>query len=136
MQEWTDGVKIAVDVIVACVIVVALIVVNQLSHTIMRTMDAERAAANTVHEYRLERMYDNEDCYPQDVVSLILEYQGSPAVNVVPKAGAEMSWNATSMYTTLSSSAISAVLNQTSLYHCTLVFDASGSLASYDFQEV
>ena len=30
MQEWTDGVKLAVDVLVACIIVVALIVCTQL----------------------------------------------------------------------------------------------------------
>lgn len=37
MQEWTDGVKLAVDVLVACIIVVALIVCTQLSRTIMLT---------------------------------------------------------------------------------------------------
>lgn len=72
MQEWTDGVKLAVDVLVACIIVVALIVCTQLSRTIMLTMDKERAASADVLEYRVARMYDNEECYPQDIVSLVL----------------------------------------------------------------
>ena len=38
MQEWTDGVKLAVDVLVACIIVVALIVCTQLAHWISLTM--------------------------------------------------------------------------------------------------
>ena len=56
MQEWTDGVKLAVDVLVACIIVVALIVCTQLSRTIMLTMDKERAASADVLEYRVARM--------------------------------------------------------------------------------
>ena len=51
MQEWTDGVKLAVDVLVACIIVVALIVCTQLSRTIMLTMDKERAASADAVSY-------------------------------------------------------------------------------------
>ena len=129
MQEWTDGVKLAVDVLVACIIVVALIVCTQLSRTIMLTMDKERAASADVLEYRVARMYDNEECYPQDIVSLVLEYQGSPAVNVTTRGGSTMSWSS-------SSASISAVLNQASTYLCTLTYDANGSLSSYNFREV
>ena len=130
MQEWTDGVKLAVDVLVACIIVVALIVCTQLSRTIMLTMDKD------VLEYRVARMYDNEECYPQDIVSLVLEYQGSPAVNVTTRGGSTMSWSSSSYHTELTSASISAVLNQASTYLCTLTYDANGSLSSYNFREV
>lgn len=136
MQEWTDGVKLAVDVLVACVIVVALIVCTQLTRTIMNTMDKERAASAGVLEYRVARMYENEECYPQDIVSLVLEYQGSPAVNVTTRSGSVLSWNSTAYHTAITSADISAVLNQASTYLCTLTYDANGSLASYDFKEV
>lgn len=136
MQEWTDGVKLAVDVLVACVIVVALIVCSQLSRTIMLTMDKERAASADVLEYRVAHMYDNEECYPQDIVSLILEYQGSPAVNVTTRGGSTMSWNADAYHTALTSASISAALNQASTYMCTLTYDSNGSLSSYNFREV
>ena len=136
MQEWTDGVKLAVDVLVACIIVVALIVCTQLSRTIMLTMDKERAASADVLEYRVARMYDNEECYPQDIVSLVLEYQGSPAVNVTTRGGSTMSWSSSSYHTELTSASISAVLNQASTYLCTLTYDAHGSLSSYNFREV
>lgn len=136
MQEWTDGVKLAVDVLVACIIVVALIVCTQLSRTIMLTMDKERAASADVLEYRVARMYDNEECYPQDIVSLVLEYQGSPAVNVTTRGGSTMSWSSSSYHTELTSASISAVLNQSSTYLCTLTYDANGSLSSYNFREV
>ena len=135
MQEWTDGVKLAVDVLVACIIVVALIVCTQLSRTIMLTMDKERAASADVLEYRVARMYDNEECYPQDIVSLVLEYQGSPAVNVTTRGGSTMSWSSSSYHTELTSASISAVLNQASTYLCTLTY-ANGSLSSYNFREV
>lgn len=124
MQEWTDGVKLAVDVLVACIIGVALIVCTQLSRTIMLTMDKERAASADVLEYRVARMYDNEECYPQDIVSLVLEYQGSPAVNVTTRGGSTMSWSSSSYHTELTSASISAVLNQASTYLCTLTYDA------------
>lgn len=131
MQEWTDGVKLAVDVLVACIIVVALIVCTQLSRTIMLS-----AASADVLEYRVARMYDNEECYPQDIVSLVLEYQGSPAVNVTTRGGSTMSWSSSSYHTELTSASISAVLNQASTYLCTLTYDANGSLSSYNFREV
>ena len=136
MQEWTDGVKLAVDVLVACIIVVALIVCTQLSRTIMLTMDKERAASADVLEYRVARMYANEECSPQDIVSLVLEYQGSPAVNVTTRGGSTMSWSSSSYHTELTSASISAVLNQASTYLCTLTYDANGSLSSYNFREV
>ena len=49
MQEWTDGVKLAVDVLVACVIVVALLVCGTLARSIMLAMDKERAASADVN---------------------------------------------------------------------------------------
>lgn len=137
MQEWTDGVKLAVDVLVACVIVSALIVGFFLEKSIMRTMDMERAASADVLEYRVARMYDNEECYPQDIVSLILEYQGSPAVHVYPRSGAAaLSWTSGAYATALTSSDISGRLNQASMYLCTIEYDANGSLSAYNFREV
>lgn len=97
----------------------------------MLTMDKERAASADVLEYRVARMYDNEECYPQDIVSLVLEYQGSPAVNVTTRGGSTMSWSSSSYHTELTSASISAVLNQASTYLCTLTYDANGSLPSY-----
>lgn len=61
-------------------------------------MDKERAASADVLEYRVARMYDNEECYPQDIVSLVLEYQGSPAVNVTTRGGSTMSWSSSSYH--------------------------------------
>lgn len=90
----------------------------------MLTMDKERAASADVLEYRVARMYDNEECYPQDIVSLVLEYQGSPAVNVTTRGGSTMSWSSSSYHTELTSASISAVLNQASTYLCTLTYDA------------
>lgn len=136
MQEWTDGVKLGVDVLVACVIVGALLVCGQLTKTIMRTMEAERASSAEVLEYRIARMYDNSECYPQDIVSLVLENQGSPAVTVTTRGGATMDWSSDTYQTQLTSAAISAVLNQGSMYECTLTYDANGSLSVYSFREV
>lgn len=136
MQEWTDGVKLAVDVLVACVIVSALIVCSFLVKSIMRTMDTERAASADVLEYRVARMYDNEECYPQDIVSLILEYQGNPAVYVYPRSGGTVSWTGQAYATALTSSDISGRLNQASMYICTIEYDANGSLSAYNFREV
>ena len=136
MQEWTDGVKLAVDVLVACVIVVALLVCGTLARSIMLAMAKERAASADVLEYRVARMYDNEECYAQDIVSLVLEYQGSPAVNVTTKGGAVMKWDSVAHHTPLTSANISAALNQAATYLCTLSYDANGTLASYNFKEV
>ena len=136
MQEWTDGVRMAVDVIVACVIIVALLVSNQLTHSIMLTMDKDRATTADVLEYRVARMYDNETCYAQDIVSLVLEYQGAPAVNVTTHGGTVLSWSNTAFQTSLTSADISAVLNQAAVYQCSVVYDRNGSLSAYNFVEV
>lgn len=102
----------------------------------MLAMDKERAASADVLEYRVARMYDNEECYAQDIVSLVLEYQGSPAVNVTTKGGAVMKWDSVAHHTPLTSANISAALNQAATYLCTLSYDANGTLASYNFKEV
>lgn len=101
----------------------------------MLTMDKERAASADVLEYRVARMYDNEECYPQDIVSLVLEYQGSPAVNVTTRGGSTMSWSSSSYHTELTSASISAVLNQASTYLCTLTYDAMLSVSGDHRQE-
>lgn len=135
MEEWSDSVKLAVDVLIACIIVSALLVVKLVSSRIMAEVDKEHATAADVAEYRVQRMYDGSDCYAQDIVSLVLEYQGEPAVVVHPKTGTAMEWSSRTYYTALTSAAISASLVQNSVYACTLVYDANGSLVRYDFVE-
>ena len=136
MHEWTDGVHMAVDILIACVIVVAMIVCGQITKSIRRAVDEEKAVAADVREYRVARMYENEDCYAQDIVSLVLEYQGTPAVNVTTKSGATVSWSSGIYHTQLTAASISAALNQSSVYRCTLSYDANGSLSAYNFREV
>lgn len=136
MQEWSDGIKIAIDTMVACVIVVALIVCGSSSKMIMNAMDKEQAAAADVLEYRVSHMYDGEQCYAQDIISLVLEYQGSPIVNVSMRNGTSYVWSDSAQATAVSASAISGVLKQDCVYYCTLSYDANGSLSAYNFREV
>ena len=138
MQEWSESVNMAVDVMVACVLVVCLLLVGSLSKSIMRAVDNERAAKESVMEFRASYAYENQECYAQDIVSLILEYQGDPAVFVKTDTGTTYSWSVRegSFATKITASAISNKLDPTSVYFCTLEHDASGGLIAYHFEEV
>lgn len=136
MTEWTDAVRIAIDVLLACVIIGALVVVSLVSHTLMNTVDSERAASAEMQDYRVQRMYDNAECYAQDIVSLVLQCQGQPAVTVQRKSGGNLTWTTTSHSVQITSAAISEELSQTATYICTLSYDGNGELSSYNFREV
>lgn len=136
MREWTDAVRMMIDVLLGCVIIAALLSCFYLSSSIMRTVDNTRATTADVQEYRVALMYDNQQCRAPDIVSLVLEYQGNPRVVVTTRAGTTYTWSSGSYATALTTAAISAPLNQSSVYLCTVTYDANGDIYSYGFKEV
>ena len=87
MQEWSDSIKIAVDVIVACVLIMAMLGILMLSHSIMGAVEKQRADTEIVNEYRTSAMYNGAVVKPQDVISVIVEMQGNPPVYVYAVGG-------------------------------------------------
>ena len=136
MEEWSESVKLAVDVFVACIIVVAMIVVTSLVKDITHTVDKNRSLNADIAEFRIQQTYQDTTCYAQDIVSVVLEYQGTPAVVVTTLSGTNRTWSSESYYTPLTASAISGALNQSSLYDCTLAYDANGVVSAFNFKEV
>lgn len=135
MGEWSESVKIAMDVIIACVIIVAMLVVGQLAKQIMTTMDNEQSTSASVREYRVQRLYDNRQCYASDIINLVLEYQGEPAVTVQHTGASVLKWDKNGMASDLTSEAISNKL-KTALYRCSLEYDTNGTLRAFNFTEV
>lgn len=146
MEEWSDSVKIAVDIIIACALILALLVCIQLGHRMMNIVDLDRASAKTVQEYRIDAAYANTDVHPQDVVNLIIQNQGYPAVDVKMTNGTVYTWDRHGYSSNLSSAAILALIGPERDFHCTLEYavvsrDASGNpiygneLIAYHFQQ-
>lgn len=135
MQEWSDSVKIAIDVIIACVIISALLVCMTLGRKMMRVVDNDRAAAQTVKEYRIEAAYANTIVHPQDVVNRIIESQGYPAVEVVLTDGTRLNWNTTSYSTALTSADIGGAVGWAKDFRCTLTYATDGGLSKYTFTQ-
>lgn len=135
MEEWSDSVKLAIDVLVACVIIVAMLVCGNLSKQIMSAMDREQAVSADVRDYRVQRLYDDKECYTSDIINLILEYQGEPAVTVEYRDGTTLEWSRTNKSTALSSTSISEQLRNV-VYVCSLDYDANNSIRGYVFEEV
>lgn len=135
MDDWKDIFHIALDILVSIVVITSLMFVLNLGHDVSGKMDANRAENEDINNYRVARMYEDSDCYAQDIVSLILEYQGNPKVLVTAQSGNVMEWSTKVFYTQLTSKDIGYVLNQSSTYKCTLKYDANESLEAYQFKE-
>lgn len=137
MDEWTDSVRIAVDVFVACIIVSALLLSITLGHRISNYMDLQAAAAADVKEFRTANAYEGTTVYSQDVINLILTGRGLPAVTIKYRNGTSETWSLTSEpgveYTT---AALGSHIGVSKMFTCQLEFDSSGGLKTYVFTEV
>lgn len=136
MEEWSESAKIAIDVLIACIIVSTMLVVSTVVRNVMRAVDKERTLNADIAEFRIQQAYDDTTCYAQDIVSLVLEYQGAPSVVVTTLSGSTCLWSSESYHTPLTAAAISGALNQNSLYDCTLTYDANGTVTAFNFKEV
>ena len=141
MQEWSDSVRIAIDVILACVIITALLTVNYIGNSLGRLMDNQQAAAADVQEYRLRAAYEGTDLYSQDIVNLVLTSQGSNYVTVdykpLSSSSPDLHWGVGSTNSTeFSSIAVGNVVRNDKVYRCTLDFSPTGEFRGYQFQEV
>lgn len=140
MEEWTDSVRIAIDILVACVIITALLTVISLGSTISRTMENNAAAADVVKEYRTANAYEGSTVYPQDIVNLVIVNQGRPAVEVYKTGNTsttpDLVWNTTTMSTQLTSLAVGNAIGLETTYTCQLRYDVDGGINAYVFRQV
>ena len=148
MQEWSDSVRIAIDVLVACVIITALLVCITIGRGIMRTMELQDAAAQDVQAYRVVAAYEGTDVYPQDVANLVLSQRGFPFVRVVYKDGSVDMWNKTlvelddthiypaAQATDFTAAAVGSRFIGKNVFRCELLYYPTGEVAGYQFMEV
>lgn len=138
MDEWTDSVRIAVDIFVACVIISALLLCMTLGLKISNYMDLQHAAAAEVKDFRTANAYEGTTVYAQDVTNLILVSDGFPAIKVHKDGMASGTWlewdrdGAASEYTT---TAINATIGVDSQFVCRLSYNANGLLEAYEFTQ-
>lgn len=140
MEEWTDSVRIAIDILVACVIITVLLTVISLGSTISRTMENNAAAADVVKEYRTANAYEGSTVYPQDIVNLVIVNQGRPAVEVYKTGNTsttpDLVWNTATMSTQLTSLAVGNAIGLETTYTCQLRYDVDGGINTYVFRQV
>jgi hypothetical protein len=82
MQEWAESVWIAISVIIAAAIVSVAVILSSMATNIINEVHEDRRASTLVQEYRKTHQWDGTDVHPQDIVSLVFETRGSPAVYV------------------------------------------------------
>lgn len=148
MNEWSDSVRMALDVIIACVIIGALMACITIGKNIMRVMEVQDAAAADVQEYRISSQYADKDIYPQDVVNCVLSNRGWPYCVLKNSSGTILKvWSKTdtvtynevttdlSGYTTTdyTSAAVGAAVDPNRMYHCTLQYDSTNQIVGYVF---
>lgn len=124
MQEWSDGVRLAIDVFVACIIISALLICISLGKSIMRVMEAQDAAAADVQAYRVTAAYEGKDVMPQDVVNLVLTNRGYPYVKVTLRNGNVLLWDTATntQATNYTSAAVGGIIpNERSVYKCNVI---------------
>lgn len=136
MREWTQVFHIALDVIIAAAILGMLLVANGLRLDIAVAMENEMATTSVISEYRVAAFYTGVDVYPQDIVSLVLQTQGYPTVEVGYTSGSSVVWSVTNASTDYTATAITAAVNSDVMYSCTVVYDIGGAISAYQFTEV
>lgn len=136
MDEWTDSVRIAVDVFVACVIIGALLLCMTLGHKISNYMDLEAAAAADVKDFRTQNAYEGTTVYAQDVVNLILTSDGYPEIYVYKKGThTPLVWNRTAHASEYTTKAVGNAVGVSSAFSCTLE-TTNGEVTRFVFNEV
>ena len=135
MDEWTDSVRIAVDVFVACVIISALLLCMTLGHKISNYMELQQAAAADVKDFRTANAYEGTTVYAQDVTNLILVSDGFPAITVHTLDGTDKTWNRTHADSDYTTTSINQVIGVDSWFTCTLNYNANGVLEEYYFTQ-
>ena len=136
MQEWSESINIALDVIIGCILITALLVVIGLGQSIMRLVDTQNAATANVREYRIAAAYEGTTVYPQDIIALVLENQGIPYVKVLNNTLGTKTWSMSSASTIYTSSEVSKVISKTGMFKCTLDYNENGMLEGYIFDEI
>lgn len=138
MNEWTESVKILVDILVASVIVTALLTVALLQDEVGRAIENSQLQTAVMQELRVANMYDGNECYAADVVSLVMECQGVPSVVIKGTNGTTTvaQWTKNNATTTYTTAAVSNKVSTLYKYSCAVQYDANGTLTMYEFKQV
>lgn len=88
MDEWSKAIWIFVELMISSLILISMVVLARMSGDVGRIQQSEIDAVESTKEFRTYFKYeDNDEIYPQDIISLIFETRGYPAVWVEKNTG-------------------------------------------------
>lgn len=122
----------AIDVVISSSIIVSIVVVLTMSSGLNEKITEQQAMTAQMEDYREHNQFDGTVVYPQDIVSAIYRYRGSPAVYVSSDKG-HYEWTEGSAPCPWNTAAISNLIDQTKMYDASLVYGGNGEVVAYQF---
>lgn len=132
-EATTSGFVIGIELIINAIIIAGFVVIMSQAQKGFDTISEQQAMTDELREYRVHNQYDGTVVYPQDIISAIYRYRGTPAVYVLSSKGA-WQWTETNAPCEWNTAAIAELMDQTVMYDAALVLGANGEVIAYEFK--
>ncbi|GMQ55943.1 hypothetical protein AN1V17_03350 [Vallitalea sediminicola] len=144
MDEWSKAIWIFVELIIASLILLSMVLLARTAGDIGRVQQREIDAVAETKEFRTYFRYEeNEEIYPQDIISIIFETRGYPEIWVDTTIEEDEEFNY-KWTTSLPSNDITwdltyiseNILPYKSQYESSIVKDANGEITRIEFRRI
>lgn len=92
MTEWSQAVWIAINLLLASVVIMAMVYYFNIGNSINNEISRQEANRSLMKEYRELQGFNENVVYAQDAVSAVLHYRGKIAVRVLHGTGEYAYW--------------------------------------------
>ncbi|WP_105614120.1 hypothetical protein [Vallitalea okinawensis] len=138
MNEWTEAIWLGVSALITAMVLSFATMLGASVRHVSRIQQEEINAIEIVKEHRKYNKYDGTSVYPQDIVSLVLETRGNPAVWVDDEDNTNVNyiymWDTTLPKENWQASYFTSLLPLTGSYESSLVKDANGAVLRFEFR--
>lgn len=83
MTEWSQAVWIAINLLLAAVVIMAMVYYFNIGNSINNEISRQEANRSLMKEYREFNGFNENVVYAQDAVSVVLHYRGKVAVRIL-----------------------------------------------------
>lgn len=140
MDEWKESVWIMVSVSISAIVLLFAVNLGSIGNQLAAQQQTENNSIAVIQDYREWSQYDNTQLYPQDIISFILQYRGTPTAMVDTGAGSgaqadySLVWSNSSAPCNYTDVDISNLLPVGASYTSTLIKNGNGAVTAVEFR--
>lgn len=112
MDIIVDWLTTSVATVIQGVMLVSVVVLLGLVNILNSTMAYQQAVNIEIQNHTEFNQYDNKHVYKQDIISVILERGGTPAITLVGKDNATVEWSYNSLASPLTATDVTNKVNE------------------------